>query len=174
MVRDKKRSPLTGLKNKKEAQGRLSTHNEYRTTLPSVSDGGGMFRCPHTNFQIILKCTPNGRPAPWPSGRESSVHATREVGTSEDTEHTPFVSKSTGLCALLSRCSVAVSQAVVYGLRERVCEEGERGDPADRNCGGFREKRCYASGGLRRNHQISQYSTPGAPFDTGVFDIDSC
>lgn len=83
--------------------------------------------------------------------------------------------KSTGLGPLLSRCSVAVSQAVVCGLREkRVCEEGERGDPADRYCGGFREKKCYASGGLRWNQQISHYSTPGAPFDTGDFAIGSC
>lgn len=37
--------------------------------------------------------------------------------------------KSTGLGPLLSRCSVAVSQAVVCGLRERVCERVREGIP---------------------------------------------
>lgn len=108
-----------------------------------------------SNSQVRAK-----RPAAWPSGRESSTRPAKLARAETRNKHLSSP-KSTGLDPLLSRCSVAVSQAVVCGLRDRVCEEGERGNPSDRKCGGFREKNCYASGGLRRNHQLSHYSTPG-------------
>lgn len=73
--------------------------------------------------------------------REQRARHPRGVGTSGARNTHLSSPKRTGLLrSLLSRCSAAVSQSCGVWAAGEMSGGEERGDPAERNCGGFIEK----------------------------------